>query len=498
MPDNRPNILLILTDQLRYDALGCYGGQGVSTPNLDRLAAQGTRFTHCYVNNPICTPSRASLWTGKHLTGHGVHRLHDCLPPDEVMFSTRLSDVGYDTALFGKLHVSGFDHEKDHRHPNDGFRIYEWTMDPRGTVGGESAYWKWLEGRAPDVLARLRKHGGKAGHIPVEAHMTTWAAERTISFLENEREQGKPFFCCMSVFDPHDPYENYPKEMESLVDKNQLAPIMASEEDFTDRPSAHQQEREQCYLARIDELTPEEIERIRFGYHAAVALIDQQVGRVLDALEKAGLGNDTIVVFTSDHGDMLGDHGLLVKGAFFYDPCTRVPLIMRSPGMPPSVREELCQPHDLPAFLLSAAGYDQASISKWMPEAVSLADQDALRMRGYAVCMYRNTGIFIDRQTGIKNYSDPPINATMWRQGRYKLNVYHGSADESDEGELYDMQSDPNELRNLWHDADMRGVRDQLMQRLQDWLKEQDANARPQGRDAMPTDPAYQNIGRMR
>ena len=100
------NILLILTDQQRWDSLGCYGTMGVHTPNIDRLANVGTRYTQCYVNNPISTPSRASLWTGKHLPGHGVYKLHDVLPIDEILFPYFLREAGYDTALFGKLHVA--------------------------------------------------------------------------------------------------------------------------------------------------------------------------------------------------------------------------------------------------------------------------------------------------------------------------------------------------------------------------------------------------------
>ena len=115
------NILLILTDQQRWDSLGCYGTPGVHTPNLDRLASEGIIFDRCYANATICTPSRACLWTGKHIPGHGVHALHDCLPNNEILFPKRLQQIGYRTALIGKLHVSGHYHENDGRHPNDGF-----------------------------------------------------------------------------------------------------------------------------------------------------------------------------------------------------------------------------------------------------------------------------------------------------------------------------------------------------------------------------------------
>ena len=145
MPGDRLNILLIMTDQQRWDSLGCYGTPGVHTPNLDRLAASGRRYDRCYVNGTICTPSRASLWTGKHLPGHGVFALHDCLPEDEILFPERLRDAGYATALFGKLHVSGHVREVERRHPHDGFDVYEWASDPAGPWGMDNAHLRWME-----------------------------------------------------------------------------------------------------------------------------------------------------------------------------------------------------------------------------------------------------------------------------------------------------------------------------------------------------------------
>lgn len=122
---NPPNILLILTDQLRADALGCYGGTQVPTPNLDALARQSTVYERCYVNNPICTPSRASLWTGKSIFAHGVQNLHDVLPDAERLFPAHLQALGYVTALFGKLHVSGRMVDSSVVHPHSGFDVYE-------------------------------------------------------------------------------------------------------------------------------------------------------------------------------------------------------------------------------------------------------------------------------------------------------------------------------------------------------------------------------------
>ena len=139
-----PNILLILTDQQRWDSLGCYNTPGVHTPNLDQLATEGIRYTQCYVNNPICTPSRASLWTGKHLPGHGVYHVHDVLPASEILFPHFLREAGYDTALFGKLHVAGHMWEMKYRHKWDGFNTCEWAPNLNGHHGCETDYPLWL------------------------------------------------------------------------------------------------------------------------------------------------------------------------------------------------------------------------------------------------------------------------------------------------------------------------------------------------------------------
>jgi len=142
---SRPNILLLMTDQQRYDSLGCTGADWVQTPNLDRLAAEGVVFDNHYASNPICTPSRASLMTGRSLPGHGVYKLHDILPEDQILFSRRLQQRGYHTALYGKLHVSGRIYEASRRHPQDGFDSYEWCLESMLSMDSPfNGYAPWL------------------------------------------------------------------------------------------------------------------------------------------------------------------------------------------------------------------------------------------------------------------------------------------------------------------------------------------------------------------
>lgn len=477
-----------MTDQQRFDSLGCYGARAIQTPNLDRLAAQGALFEHCYVNNPICTPSRASLMTGKSVPGHGVYRLYDTLPRDEVLFPKRLQQAGYRTALFGKLHVSGRLYEANERHPNDGFDTYEWCMEPSIHLDSRfNGYSRWLAQHHPAFLHELQEKGRDLKYTPRDCHMTHWAAERTIDFIRNS-EAGKPFFCYMSIFDPHNPYDGYPLEMRASVDATRIPDPVLPNTDISQRPYGVRYEHEHSYLGAFWKFTRDEIREMRIGYHASIALADLEIGRVLDSLEEKGIAGNTLVIFASDHGDLLGDQQLLVKGAFFYDPGVRVPLLLRWPQSLAGGRRipRIVQLHDLAVTVLSAAGLRVNDVRNWMPESQDLLP--ACRgvkgcLRDSAVCCYRNSGIF---DTG--DYANPPIDATMLREERYKLNVYHSplTATGDVDGELYDMREDPTELRNLWSDPRYAQVRFRMTDRLLAWLSSQEARFGSRGGEIRP------------
>ncbi len=475
MPSTRPNILLLMTDQQRFDSLGCYGVPYANTPNLDRLASQGVVFERCYVNNPICTPSRASMMTGKHLPEHGVYRLYDHLPAEEVLFTERLRQLGYTTALFGKLHVSSTKTEPYERHPHDGFDVYEPCNE--GCLQMDApyqAYARWLEERDSAFYQKLKVEGRNLLHPPRERHMTYWAAERTIEYLKNranDESDDRPFFCMMSIFEPHNPYEHFPREMGDLVDAAAIPDPVPRGRNVEEEPPDIDRERHASYLGDIDSLSPEAIRTMRHGYHSAVAYSDLEFGRVLDTLEAEGLADNTLVLFTSDHGDMLGDHELLVKGAFFYDANVRVPLLMRWPGRIPAGRiPALVQLHDIAATVLSAAGLPREEVAEVMPDArnlLELAIGGEAQVHDVAVCCYRNSGISTGHQ-----YWDPPIHATMVYDGRFKLNVWHyDEADDERPGiELYDTAEDPAELHNRVSDRALTDVRLRLTERLTQWL----------------------------
>ncbi len=419
-----PNILWIVTDQQRFDSLGCYGSTTVPTPNLDRLAAGGTRFDKCYCTNPICTPSRASMLTGHHVARHGVRDLDGTLADKHVLLPEHLRRLGYHTGLVGKLHVQSGHIESKRRHPNDGFDVYDFYYGGGAMMDSPlNAYAPWLEARQPRVFQRLRERGKAAGVMPADVHMTTWAAERTLDFIDH-RPQDRPFFCMMSVFDPHNPYDDHPPEYEERLDK---MPVMIPPD--RDVPEAILRERHDNYFADFDTLSPQDLLAIQRGYFASIALIDEQVGRVLDHLDALDLADSTLVVFTSDHGDMLGDHGLLVKGAVPYEANIHVPLLVRWPGHVDSgtVSDDVVQLNDLAAISLQAAGGDISL----MPDAI-----DSLRSRReVATCVYHNSGL----AKGHVPF-DPPIQMAVATDGRWKLCRY-GDGQEL----LFDLATDPTE-----------------------------------------------------
>jgi len=474
----RPNILILMTDQQRFDSLSCYGGNIVNTRNLDRLAKEGALFEHCYSPCPICTPSRASMWTGKAVPGHGVYKLHDILPHDQILFSKHLHDVGYETSMVGKLHVSGLWYEAAQRNPHDGFEHYHWCIDPG--LNFDSPYndfARWVRKKNPKFYERLKKEGKSLHHFPSDLHFTRWASETTINLIKN-RDKKRPFFIMMSLFDPHDPYYDYPTEAANMVNENNIPePQPVPNDPYM--PSGVRREIDKSRSIKNNSKTFKgSYHDLRKGYYASIAFLDQEMGKVLDYLDQQALTQDTLVMFVSDHGDMLWDHGLFTKGGFFYDPSVRVPFLMRYPGkIPPGTKvNHLVQQLDIAATVLTAAGFDSEQLKKIMPHSMNLLkliEQGTSyeNYRDYAVCAYRNTGY----GPGHKYY-DPPIHATMFRDKRFKLNLYHdiSLSGKALQGELYDMENDPHETNNLWANPEYAQIKTKLIQRLFNWLVEND------------------------
>ena len=230
-----------------------------------------------------------------------------------------------------------------------------------------------MAARAPSGFLQ-RLESGPQEHHPADAHFSTWAAERAIAFLA-ERDPARPFFLNVSLFDPHSPYFDYPPEAGELVDRDAIGPVRPLTAAHEPVPGGVAREREGFQRRYGRRAGGRGLADVRHGYYASVAFLDRQVGRILAELERRGLADNTLVLFVSDHGDMIGDYELITKGAYFYDPCTRVPMILRLPdGERAGTRvADLVQPHDLAATLLHAAGMPAADVAALMPESQDLA-----------------------------------------------------------------------------------------------------------------------------
>jgi arylsulfatase len=459
----RPNILLICTDQQRYDAVGAYGNDQVRTPYLDRLAADGVLFENCYVQNPVCSPSRASLMTSRYPHAHGLWANGVQLPAQEQFFTKVLADDGYDCGLVGKLHLAACKDGRMEPRLDDGFRVFRWAHDPY-PGSSENQYHRWLKTAFPDLYAEARDRG--FDDLPTEAHYSRWIGNETIDFLRESRDRSKPFCFVANFFDPHHGF-GAPKEYLERYRAEDLPRPLTREGELDGKPPILTEASKESYAGHARgylSYSEDELQQVKAAYWAMVSLVDDEVGRILAALEEEGLADNTIVVFTSDHGEMLGDHQLMLKGPMMYEGAVRVPLIVRWPGELPAGerRTELVQWIDLAPTFLEAAGapaLPRGQGTSLLPLARGSAEAVT---RGWALCEYRNSG----------HPYEPAVHTTMLRTDHWKMVVYHGmpATDRDRTGELYDLSKDPHELDNLWDHPDHASVRLQLQEMLLDVL----------------------------
>ena len=470
MVANKPNILFICTDQQRFDALGCYGNAQIQTPNIDALAAEGVLFERCYVQSPVCAPSRASLVTGQYPSVHGLWGNGVALPEHAHLFSRALADGGYHCGMIGKMHLAACFGGRTEPRLDDGYEFYRWAHDP-SHGSPENDYHRWLRERHPEHWERVKDHGQRQHHqaagfdtMPTEANYSRWASDSAIEFLGSARDPEKPFFLWLNFFDPHHPFVA-PKEYLDRYDPESLPDSIGFPGELDTKPAIQRQASAESYAGHargFESHEATEIRQIIAAYYAMVTLIDDEVKRVLDCLDSLGLRNDTLVVFTSDHGEMLGDHQLLLKGPMLYEPAVRVPLIMRWPDRLPAGerRHDLVQWLDLNPTFLQAAGLNMLPGNQGMSLLSLAADESDAETRGWAICEYLNSG----------HPYDPPVFLTMLRQDRYKLIVEHGAPATTRErmGELYDLEADPHELHNLWDAPEAADTRIALERMLLD------------------------------
>lgn len=442
----QPNILWICSDQQRYDTIAALGNKNINTPRLDALAASGLAFTHAHCQSPICTPSRASFLTGMYPSSvHGCCNGNDRWADAAPLVTKLLAEAGYDCGLAGKLHIAGAYGRIEPR-CDDGYRVFKWSHDPRDQWPEGHAYAEWLAEQGHD----LGKMNEDMTRIPPELHQTTWCADEAISFMKEDREG--PWLMSVNIFDPHTPFDP-PKEYGDRYDAGTVPPPLFRDTDIEN------QKRLKGVDFQNSGKTPEAFGAAekKAAYYGMIELIDHNVGRMLDALEATGQRENTLVIFMSDHGEMLGDHGLILKGCRFYEGLVRVPLIVSGPGVPAGRQSDaLVELTDIAPTLLDLAGAEIPKRMQGRSLTPLFADPGA-EHRDVVRCEYYRA-LNPDRSNRIEMNGS---YATMLRDRRYKLCVYHGH----DFGELYDLQEDPNEFVNLWEDPAHADVRFDLMKR---------------------------------
>jgi uncharacterized sulfatase len=492
------NILLITSDQHHYSCLGSVN-PGIATPALDRLAAEGTRFDRAYTPNPVCTPARSSIITGLYPSTHGAWTIGVKLPEDVPTVGQQLSGAGYATSLIGKAHFQplastpespsleaqplmrdldfwrgfhgpwyGFDHVevcRNHADESHAGQHYGVWLEEQGLSNWKEYFQPWP--RDPD-----RKRRRHAWDLPEGLHYNVWIAARAIARIEQAHAREQPFFLWASFPDPHPPYL-VPQPWASMYRPEAMQPGTLTPGEHEANPphfGLTQQQRPDFspwaesyanhgFQSHLHE--DESLRRDMAVYYGMVSFMDQQIGRILSTLDDLGLAQDTIVVFSTDHGHFLGQHGLIAKGAFHYEDLIRVPFLVRWPGRVPAGRasSELQSTVDLsPTFLTAAGlpipglmqGYDQTPVwcdspAEAPPLAAPVAQGVRRAPRDHVIVENRHQ----PTRLSLRTYIDQ----------RYKLTVYR----DQPSGELFDLQDDPEERRNLWDVPAHAGLKARLL-----------------------------------
>jgi arylsulfatase len=479
----RPNVLWICTDSQRWDTLGCYGNTFVRTPNCDRLADEGILFKHCYGQSPLCTPSRGAMLTGRYPVTTKLRQNGQCIPDGEVLVTRILADSGYVCGLSGKLHLSACNRrftlgekwwelpdgeqlvQGIERRIDDGYTEFYWDHAPN-PLFRSSAYMRWLRERGVrfEVVKRSDSQHVQNG-MAAEHSQAAFCVDKAIGFIETYADCAHPWLFSVNIFDPHFGFDPPPECLERYLDRLDELPLPNYVPGELDAKPPHQAARHLPrrwgpnyggYSQERDEGDPHQHRMLRAAYWAMCDNIDAQVGRLLAALERTGQRDNTIVIYTSDHGEMLGDHGIYTKGPLLYDPAIRLPLIVSWPGhVRQGIRSEaLVELADLAPTLLDAAGLERhpgmQARSLW---PLLTGEAPAERFRDDVYCEYYNG-----------NPDDPAVFLTMVRTAQHKIVVWHGG----EPGELYDLASDPTETRNLWDDPAQAAQKKAMLKRVCD------------------------------
>ena len=448
----RPNVIFFMTDQHNAGSMGCAGHPNVRTPHLDRIAEQGVMFDRAYCNNPICAPSRISFVTGQYVHTHRIVGNNN-FEMDDTNPSTLgavLRRHGYQTALVGKGHMIQKWDDEAYEH----IRYCDLCDADRRDLT-KHHYFKYLidngladmyeDGAAPPGH-EIRTKACAIAKLPYEHSVERWTGNETLEFLRG-RDTRRPFLLHMSFERPH-PRWQPAAEYADLYDPDEieLGPDYVDwwENEWAGRPDFVMRSI-RGRMSRFDNMR--EFKKALAYHFALVTCIDMEIGRVLDHLDAAGELDNTIMVYSADHGDFAGDHGTCDKNIGIYESIHRIPFLLRYPGGPQGVRREgmiesvdlfptLCELADVPP----PDGMDGESI---LPVAEGRGDG-----RDEAICEW--------------DFPPPQRYVNALRTRRYRLVFYSRETG----GELYDHETDPYEMHNKFDDPEYRDVRLELLERL--------------------------------
>ncbi len=491
MPSSpRQNILLITSDQQHYDTIGLFNKR-IQTPALDRLAREGTTFTRAYCNTPVCSPSRGTIITGMYPAWHGCWTIGVKLPEDVPTVGHDFQTHGYHTSLIGKAHfqplkdgpgdqhsiecqpiLRDLDFWRNFQGPWYGFKHVETCRNHADEAHAGGHYGAWMEDNGlknwadyfvkPDPKTGYGSSPCKEGtwELPEEFHYTKWTADRTIADMEKSVKEGKPFMTWASFHDPHPPYL-VSRPWDTMYDPADMPIGSFVEGEFDDKPPHFGMTRDRnadwkvfqepggnaVHGGHCHVHDPEKLRKQMAIYYGMISFMDREIGRILDTLDRLGIAENTLVVFSTDHGHFLGQHGLIAKGPFHYEDLLKVPFIVRQPGKVPGnkVSTALQGLVDLAPTFLAASGLPvpgrMQGVNQW---DVWTGRKD--KVREDVVIEFRHQPTTVHMRTYVTD--------------RYKLTVYR----DKPFGELFDLQEDPGELRNLWDVPAARDIKLQLMQ----------------------------------
>ena len=518
-PEPRPNFLIFITDQFHPRCLGYAGHPVVRTPNIDRLAASGMVFSRMYTNQPLCMPARATMFTGLTPRGHRVRM--NGIPLDESIptFTEALRQNGYHTHCCGKIHLKPS--QTPHGVPIEELDPREWAeskvlwdagritdlpspfygLDGVDFVNGHGTssfgnYSQWLRKEhpreaplffdavplePPSPAFDLFNRKSFKWALPAELHPMTYIADRTIDFLnargqsQRDAEGNQPFCLMCSIQEPHSPFAP-PKEYAFRFDPAEVPPPIGREGELDGLPPHFRAMVETDLVTSGNKgeamnLTEPYRAECAAHYYALIEMLDDQVGRVMDALRANGLDQDTIILFVADHGEALGDHGLWGKGPYHIDGVIRVPCFVSWPGRtgPGTQHDGVVSLLDFAPTMLDLAGVPipEKNVAR-EPEA---PDAPPAWQGRSLVPVLTGEGPSTDSSALVEmdeDYLGFKMRTLVTK--RYRLTCYSGHP----YGELFDLENDPDELHNLWDDPASHGLRRDLQAQLLDKIMETD------------------------